>query len=316
MRLPRFWIRLWLLACLAGTAPAAWAHLVVVVSSDKSSAFQEVSDSLVRELLRNGLTRQDIQLLSSAEYLDPANHAQDSRLLVSLGTEAFRQVTAPGTALSGKAAVLAALIPRISYERVLAEANRKNPANVAALYLDQPFGRQLDLLHLALPLTHRVGVLWGAESMSQQPLLAAALQGRGLELSEGLHTEGQPLIGALRAALAGADVLLAVADANVYNAASVSNLLLTSYRAKTPVLAFSPAYVKAGALLSVHTTAGQAGVQIAALASHYLQTGILPASQYPSDFSISVNDYVARSLGLSLDAHDLTERLHKLEKKP
>ena len=33
-------------------------------------------------------------------------------------------------------AVLAALIPRISFERVLQETGRKSPSNIAALYLD------------------------------------------------------------------------------------------------------------------------------------------------------------------------------------
>lgn len=305
-------MRLLLLACLAGMAQGAWAHLVAVVYSEKSPAILEASDSLVQELLRSGVPRPEIQLLSTAELADPANHVQDSKLFVSLGTDAFRQVTAQYP----KAPVLAALIPRISYERVLADSNRKAQANAAALYLDQPFSRQLDLLRLALPNLRHIGVLWGPESVTQQPLLVSALQGRGLELTEAVYAEGQPLVGALRLALSDADVLLAVADGNVYNPSSVSNILLTSYRAKTPVLAFSPAYVKAGALLSVHTTAAQAGLRIASMASHYLQTGNLPASQYPTDFSISVNAYVARSLGLNLDADTLLERLRKLEKRP
>jgi ABC-type uncharacterized transport system substrate-binding protein len=315
MRLLRLWIRLWLLACLgclACAAQPALAHLVSVVYSEKAPAFQEASDSLVQELVHSGVARPDIQQLSTSEYLDVSSHAQDSKLIISLGTDALRQITAQ----NGKAPVIAALVPRISFERVLADANRKNPSNVVALYLDQPFGRQLDLLRLALPSIRRVGVLWGPESITQQPLLAAALQGRGLELSEGLYTEGQALIGALRAALADADVLLAVADGTVYNPSTTSNILLTSYRAKTPVLAFSPAYVKAGALLSVHTTAAQMGSKVAAMASHYLQSGSLPASQYPPDFNITVNAYVARSLGLSLDADSLLERLRKLEKRP
>jgi ABC-type uncharacterized transport system substrate-binding protein len=74
--------------------------------------------------------------------------------------------------------------------------------------------------------------------------------------------------------------------------------------------------VKAGALLSVHTTPAQAGSRVAAMASHYLQTGSLMPSQYPGDFTINVNEYVARSLGLTLDAKDLTERLRRMEKRP
>lgn len=308
----RLWIWLWLMACLSCLTDPARAHLVSVVSSDQTAAFQEATDSLVPELLRSGVARADIQLLSVAEYLEGGPHVTDAKLIITLGTDALRQVAQRNT----RTPVLAGLIPRLSYERVLRESGKKISSHMAALYLDQPFGRQLDLLRLALPAVRRVGVLWGPESITQQPLLNAALQGRGMELSEGMYTEGQPLIAALRMALSDAEVLLAVADGAVYNPASVSNILLTSYRARTPVMAFSPTYVKAGALLSVHSTAAQAGAQLAAMGAHLLQTNSLPASQYPAEFNINANAYVARSLGLSLDVGALSERLRKLEKKP
>ncbi len=312
MRNLPLYLRWWLFAALGCLLGVAQAHPVCVVSSDRSSAYQEATDSLVQELVRSGVARQDILLMGVAEYQEAALHTADNKLIISLGSDALRLVMAQ----SNRTAVLAALIPRISFERVLQEAGRKNSTNVAALYLDQPFGRQLDLLRLALPTAHRIGVLWGPESVAQQPLLSAAAQSRGLDLSEGTYVEGQPLIGPLRAALHDADVLLTVADGAVYNPSSVSNILLTSYRSKTPVMGFSPAYVKAGALLSVHTTAAETGARVAALASHYLQSGNLPASQYPADYSITLNEYVARSLGLTLDAKALTERLHRLEKRP
>jgi len=309
---PTLWTRLWLLAALfLCLLQPVLAHKVCIVSSDKTPALQEAVDSVSQELQRGGLARQDLQILSASEFLDATNHAQDSHLIVTLGTEALRQVLSQ----SGRIPVLAGLLPRLSFERVLAESGRKGQGNIAALYLDQPFGRQLDLLRLALPQVRRVGVLWGPESISQQSLLTTAASQHGMELVEGVYTDEQALIGALRSALNGADVLLAVADAAVYNRASVSNILLTSYRGKTPVMAFSPAYVKAGALLSLHSTASQAGLRLAALAQHALQSGSLPTSQYPSDFSISVNEYVAHSLGLNLDAQDLNERLHRQEKQ-
>lgn len=309
------WMRWALAALLVCQLCPALAHPVTVVSSDSGAAFHEASESLTHELVRNGFARKDIVTLSLDEFQELHSSAHETKLIVSLGTEAFRQVNARNTG----AATLAALIPRISFERVLQEANKRSGANVTALYLDQPFGRQLDLLRLVLPSTRRVGVLWGPESMAQQGLLNSALQARGMEASEGLYSEGRVLIDALRAALAGVDVLLAVADSHVYNNSTVANILLTSYRAKTPVLAFSPSYVKAGALLSVHSTSAQAGIQIAAMAGHFLQTGNLPANQYPTDFTVTTNEYVARSLGLNLDARALSERLHRMdrqEKKP
>ena len=305
------WMRWCLFAGLVGLLSPAHAFPVCVISSDKAPAFQEAADSLVQELVRGGMARQDIALLSTADLAEPGRTCADTRLIVTLGTDALRQVGSRNM----KTVVMAGLIPRIAFERVLQDGSRKNPYPIAALYLDQPLGRQLDLLRLAMPAARRIGVLWGPESVLQQPMLAAMLAARGLELSEGTFTEGQPLIGPLRAALLDADVLLAMADGSAFNPSTASNILLTSYRAKTPVMAFSPAYVKAGALLSVHSTATQAGVQLAAMASQFLQTNALPASQYPQDFSITVNEYVAHSLGLELDAKVLVTRLRRLEKK-
>ena len=308
-----FWqvLRAWLLAWLAAGLAAAQAHTVCVLSSEQGGAFQEAAEALVQEWQRSGQPRSELRLLSLAEYAETGCGA-DTRLAISLGTEAFRQLSSG----AGRSPILAGLLPRSSYERVLQDTPRRPAPPSAALYLDQPLGRQLDLLRLALPHVRRVGLLWGPESLAQQAAVQAALQARGLEWSEGTLVEGQPLIAALRAALQDADVLLAVADGRVYNASSIANILLTSYRAGTPVLAFSPAYVKAGALLALHSTAAQAGVRLANLAGHYLQSGVLPASQYPADFQISANPYVARSLGLVLDPQALGEHLRKPEKRP
>jgi len=302
----------WCLAGLACALAPAWANPVCVVSSNKVTAFQEAAEALTLELTRSGVARQDVATVHGTDSPESSACLQDARAIVSLGTDALRQVLARNP----RAAVIAGLIPRASYDQMMAETGKKSAANVAALYLDQPLSRQLDLLRLALPRARRVGVVWGPESVAQQPALSAAAQQRGTELVEGSVNDGSQLITALHAALQDTDVLLAVADAAVYNSTTVSNILLTSYRAKTPVVAFSPAYVKAGALMAVHTTPAQAGLQLAGMAAHYLQSGALGTSQYPVDFTVSTNDYVARSLGLSLDAKTLTERLHKLEKRP
>jgi ABC-type uncharacterized transport system substrate-binding protein len=64
-------------------------------------------------------------------------------------------------------------------------------------------------------------------------------------------------------------------------------------------------------------TPHQVGVQAAQLARAVLQGKALPASgAYSTDFQIAVNEHVARSLGLSLDALELTRRLRLLEGRP
>lgn len=304
--------RLVLAAAGLWLAQPAQAMLVCVVSPDKAAAYLEAAEAFSRELLRISSPRPELQLIGTDGYLQGTACAQEAGLVLALGTDALELVSTSAS----RHAVIAALIPRIGFERALKESKRRGSAPMAALYMDQPLTRQLDLLRLALPKARRIGVLWGPESIQQQPQLSAALAGRGLGMSEGLVTRDQPLIAPLRSALQDADVLLAMADSAVYNPSSVPNILQTSYRARTPLVAFSPAYVKAGALLALHSTPTQLGLQAAAMARQFLQGNGMPANQYPQDFRISTNEYVARSLGLSLDAEALTERLQKLEKKP
>lgn len=306
-----------LLRCLAalalGCAGACWGADVVILSSERSAGYSEAAQAVVAELVRSGMDRAEIvQLVVPDAPGAEVAGLQGGKVWITLGAEAL------GRALprDGRPPIIAALIPRLGFERIVRETVHKSTAGVAALYLDQPFPRQLDLLRLALPDAKRVGVLWGHESMQQQVGLVAAAQSRGLEIVGGTVTSPITLYAGLKTVLSDTDVLLAVADPAVYNGTTISNILLATYRSRVPLLAFSPAYTKAGALMSLHSAPRQIGGQAATMARAVLQGGAVPASQYPLEFSVLVNDYVARSLGLTLDEGGLSERLRRLEKRP
>ena len=70
---------------------------------------------------------------------------------------------------------------------------------------------------------------------------------------------------------------------------------------RVPLIGFSAGLAKAGALLSLYSTAQQQGVQGAAIARGVLVDGDeLPPPQHPRHFTVRVNTHVARSMGLSL----------------
>ena len=128
---------------------------------------------------------------------------------------------------------------------------------------------------------------------------------------------GQALFPALQKVLEGADVLLALADPQIYHGGSIQNILLGSVRVRVPVVAFSPAYVKAGALAAVYSTPAQIGLQAAAMTRAVLQGRGLPsAPQYAREFEVSVNLPVAHALALPVDASTLLARLRSLERAP
>jgi len=308
MRLPLRTLLLLLLACAGGAARAAEADLVIV-SSERSALYQEAADALLVELARQGQSARQVRQFTVAEW---AAQQGAPRLSVALGTEACAALAQQAP----RGAVLCTLLPQAGFERVLRDSGRRASSQLSALYLNQPLTRQLDLVRLALPEVRRIGVLYGAVSKPQALALAAAAQARGLKVVSSEVKSGEPVFNDLRQVLADADLLLALADPQIYNVSSIQNILLTSYRAQVPMLAFSPAYVRAGALLSVHSTPAQIGQQAGALVHGVLQGQALGAPEYPQFFSVSVNEHVARSLGLRLEPASLTERLRQLERGP
>ena len=116
-------------------------------------------------------------------------------------------------------------------------------------------------------------------------------------------TEG--IYPALKQVIDESEVILALPDPLIYNSANLQNILLTMYRARTPLIAFSPAYVKAGAVLAVYSTPAQVARRAAEMLRQWQSGRGLPLPQKPREFEVAVNERVAASLGLWIDAPNL-----------
>lgn len=307
-------IRCWLVCLIAALAcDVACAAEVVLVFDDKLAGFSETADAVKQELARAGVSANDIVRVSPASLSEVMDWGRmPPRLMVTLGADALRHVMELGI----KVPLLATLIPRLTYEHTVKEQARKWPAPVSAVFMDQPLGRQLDFIRLLMPKVRKVGVMWGAESSLQEGALLSAATARQMELVSADAKFDMPLASSLQLALDGADVLLALPDARVFNSGTISNILMASYRARVPVVAFAPAYVKAGAMAAIYTTPTQIGAQAGIFARALLQNSQASATQYPTDYVVGVNDRVARSLGFVLDPVSLLEKLKKLEHRP
>lgn len=307
---PPWRLLLLLLAVIASTARASDPPVVLVRSPGNAPYLVEAAAAVRDEIERGNGPRYDVRVLTQEQF--SASQGPPPRLYIALGTEAC---DALASAVSD-VPLLCALLPRTSFERVLLESGRRAGAMLSAVYLNQPPGRQLDLARLALPRARRVGVLWGKESRSSEALLAEAARTRGVTVVGVPVGSGEPIYKGLRTVLDESDVLLALADPEIYNSHTLQNILLSSFRSRVPMLAFSPAYVRAGALMAVYSTPAQIARQAAGLARGVLQGQALGAPQYPTQFEVGVNEHVARSLGLSIDAAALEDRLRKLEREP
>jgi putative tryptophan/tyrosine transport system substrate-binding protein len=303
-------VALWLMAA------GAQAELrVVIVSSDSTAAYADAAKALTDSLGLAGVKRAGIWQMSVTEWnaADAEVTALNPQAFVALGTEAATSLARARL----KAPVLCALMPRSSFERVLRETGRRASSQFNVLYLDQSLQRQLALIRLALPQARRVGILWGPDSWTRAPALRALARANGLLVQEARLEASSSLFSVLQPVLENSDVMLALADPLVFNSSSIQNILMTTIRYKVPLVAFSPAYVRAGAMLALYSTPAQAGAQAAQWTLGVLANRALPEPALePLDFEVSVNEQVARALGLSFDVKALTLALKREEQQP
>jgi hypothetical protein len=295
-----------LLIAFACTAPLRASAQVLLVLSDESSGYQSVADELRGGLknLRDGRLRVDATVAGRVAAIDAPTFAA-YELVVTVGLSAAHATVSREEGLAAPPRTLCLLIPRQSFEHLAAPKGRAAAGNFSAVFIDQPLGRQLDLLLLALPDKKRVGVILGPSSQELAADLRDEARKRALEITPARIEEASGLYGALQTLLPASDLLLMLPDPVAANADSVYGLLLTAYRAELPVIGFSEGLLNAGALLSLFSTARQQGRQGAEIAAHALmQNGALPPAQYPKYFTVRVNASVARSLGLHLPAQD------------
>ncbi|MEN9905302.1 MAG: hypothetical protein RLZZ555_1867 [Pseudomonadota bacterium] len=217
---------------------------------------------------------------------------------MTLGTDAYQQGVERGLARPVWQGVpaLAALLPQSQFPAPAARGSWRS----AALLLDQPPDRIAQLLRLALPQHQRVGALFGPDSALLRPALARALAARGLRLVAQTVDEGEDLYPDLRTVLDEADLLLALPDRQVFTSANMHNILLAAYRRRVPVVSYSAAHVRAGALLALHTEPASVARQLVSALRQWQAGQGLPAPALASSASVALNDQVARSLGLSL----------------
>jgi ABC-type uncharacterized transport system substrate-binding protein len=120
----------------------------------------------------------------------------------------------------------------------------------------------------------------------------------GVLIARPLHSQ-ESLFADLEEVLIASDVLLAMPESEVYNSNNIRNILLSSYRRGIPLVGFSQAYVKVGALCAIFSTPEQLAAQTSAEIITFTRTARLSEAQYPLLYTIAINQEVARTLGLT-----------------
>lgn len=286
------WVRAGLACLCLLFAWPAWAARVAVVLSNDSAPYQEVYQAMRAMLDDSGHELVRV-------YADNlAGLPGDARLLVAVGTTAAEALARA----RGRVPVLAVLVPRAWYVKSGQQQLSEGRRAASAIFLDQPFDRQAQLIRLALPEVRRVGILLSADQRGLVDDIDTALRSQKLQMVHVPLEPGERLALPLETVLAESDLLLAVPDPQVLNSNTAQSIFLTSYRYRDPVMGYSRSLTRAGALLSLHSSPAQIGRQAVEWLNGALSGAMLrlPAASHPTYFSVSVNEQVARSLGFVL----------------
>ncbi|MCX8086754.1 MAG: hypothetical protein N3C63_07600 [Rhodocyclaceae bacterium] len=308
-------IRLFLLACLVNMTlvlEAAAGQRIWVALAAEEGPYQEAAAVLAAELGGE-------HLLTVRPWQALIEESAPPDLVVTVGVAAFDGLLEAFARRKEEAwarvPVMATLLPQAAFELRAPAAGRRL---ISAVVLDQPLSRQFNLLRLALPQARRIGVLAGPQTRPLLPVLEKEARARGLSLVVSPEViSAEQIYPALRAVIESADVLLALPEPLIYNNATLQNILLTLYRGRLPLVSFSAAHVRAGAVMALYSTPAQVTRHAATLIKSWQAGRGWPLPQPPREFAVAVNAKVAASLGLALDeAAALAEALRRLEGQP
>lgn len=285
-------------------APVAWAGSIALVLSENSGPYAEFAAALSESL---NSARWQINYPGKSDSTDLPSGRAD--IIVTAGGEALRKTLASDSTTP----IIATLLPRQTYEKILAEAGRPR-SRITAIYLDQTPARQAAFLRQLLPDQKRIGILFSNETRGLSSQYRQTFKNAGLTLDSEDSDTPATLLPALNTLLPRINILLAIPDSSIYKRDNIKAILVTTYRFQRPVVAFSAPFVNAGALAALYTTPAQIARQTANLISS--SSAALPAPMPPNQFAIAINPNVASALGLSIPDEATIRRAMLAEGEP
>lgn len=297
-------LRGWLLGLLllAVTAAGAAAESRLLIVREDSAVARQTADLLA---LDAGMAGWTVEIATIAGDRPLAAHADGKQVLVALGSQAF----AVALRQAGGRPVIAALLAQTSFDEVAPAGGER----WSAILLDQPAERWINLIQTAFPGVHQVGMLASSGSTKAVRAMERKMAERRLSLAVEPIASAEEVVPAIERLMPRMGILLALPDPLAHNRNTVQPLLLTTYRAGIPVVAYSESYQQAGAVLALYSTVPQVVAQVIDSLQQVRDGRPLPNQQSPRYFTVGVNAAVARSLGLSLPTSgELTARLRSL----
>ncbi|MES9978727.1 MAG: ABC transporter substrate binding protein [Candidatus Thiodiazotropha sp. 6PLUC5] len=271
---------------------------ILVLLSDNKDVYLDVATTITNSTIKYCRNHKLSCQSSNYDIVQDSSYDIEShnnyQLIVTLGIHAA--IFARNNITD--ADIISALIPK---NNPLIKEITQSGSQQSFLYLDQPLAHSLALIKALSSRFKNIGILVDINDKSTVSTLTSAANDLDLTLYFE-PIESSEFIGtALNNLLVKIDIFLATPDTNIHNKATVSNILLSNYRKRIPLIGFSSAYVKAGALAAVYSSPENIAHQVRDGIVTYFSDEPLDAEEQMSRyFSVLFNTDVARSLGFPI----------------
>ncbi len=281
---------------------------VLLVYQQQNSFNQQLLQLLETELLNKGYDSYRYLLEPDAEFELQRFSGPD--LLIAIGSRTTKRLLDAQLNLP----ILSVLMPRHLADSL--HDLYPDKRNWSSLLIDQPVERHFHLITSIMGKHQQAGILLGPYTDDMKPSLEKAARQTQHRISTQQVESSEQLMQSLNTLNDQSNVLLTLPDPVIFNQNTIRGILLSSYRNKLPIIGFSRAYVKAGAIAAVYSQLGQISKQAVDIAHSFLSDNrFRQKNYYPKEFSVALNNKVARSLGINLETSSvIVNRIKEAEK--
>jgi len=177
------------------------------------------------------------------------------------------------------------------------------------IYINQPVSRYVQLFKNLFPKGKTLVFATTKENSIKSQQVKTASKNNSLIFKDIRIHKNNNISRTLIKKLNNNDVLLALPNPDIYNANHAKSIILSTYHANVPIIAYSKSFAKAGALISLYSSIDNIAEKTANIVNAIITDGSLQQKEYyPDDFTIEINSAVARSLNINIDSENMLKR--------
>lgn len=257
------------------------------------TADSELQKNIVSTLSKSLSNKRDDIIITTVSPEENKNGNKKPDLIIAIGDDNIKRTNK--------------LYPEINKLVISTNPDQFSPDNTqnnsnAVLYMTQPYCRQIKFTKLINSHWKNISILTNQNNPMAASGIKSCAKKYGMNTYAVETTITKYLTDEVKNALDHSDLLLALPNKDIFNEKTVKNILLTSYRHRKPVIAFSKNFVTSGALASIHSNITQISDTAVTLVEKYLLNDyrFTESVNYPDSYNISINRQVFKALNIKI----------------